>query len=214
MIEASASELSTATEPTLYAQPLLRSRNQYLVLEAHRALWLQHRRPPYRSELEAQTGLRSGQVRHALEALSRIGLSVPTQGRPNARTWARNIDPVREYSVDTAERNAIVAALDFTGGNARLAARLLGIGRVTLHRRVDMFELKPLLSSIRCGLLPKCSRPPPTMDQAMRWAIIAALLKSNGCIRRAAALLRVGRTALYRGMRSYDLGDVYTVRRC
>ena len=60
---------------------------------------------------------------------------------------------VRSFSVDTSdeleslridfwERKLIKQALERTGGNVPEAARLLGIGRATLYRKVDEYGLK------------------------------------------------------------------------
>lgn len=40
------------------------------------------------------------------------------------------------------EKNAILSALRFTQGNRDLAARLLGIGRTTMYRKLEQFRIE------------------------------------------------------------------------
>jgi hypothetical protein len=44
--------------------------------------------------------------------------------------------------IETAERDAIVRALDLAGGNKSTAAELLGIGRTTLYRRLRQLHIE------------------------------------------------------------------------
>jgi len=48
--------------------------------------------------------------------------------------------------IPSVERELIIAALAETGGNQVQAARLLGITRATLRKRVDKFQIKQELS--------------------------------------------------------------------
>jgi len=41
------------------------------------------------------------------------------------------------------EKNAILAALSFTTGNKELAAKLLGIGKTTLYRKIKRYNINP-----------------------------------------------------------------------
>jgi two-component system, NtrC family, response regulator HydG len=45
--------------------------------------------------------------------------------------------------VDAGERGRLLAAIDRSGGNRAAAARLLGIGRTTLYRKLKALGLDP-----------------------------------------------------------------------
>ncbi|PKP15552.1 MAG: sigma-54-dependent Fis family transcriptional regulator, partial [Bacteroidetes bacterium HGW-Bacteroidetes-22] len=46
-----------------------------------------------------------------------------------------------KHRLDDAERESIARALRTTGGNMLAAARLLGIGRTTLYRKIEKYRL-------------------------------------------------------------------------
>ena len=54
--------------------------------------------------------------------------------------WARR-DPARKI-IPTMEREMIIQALKETNGNQVHAAKLLGITRATLRKRVDKFQIQ------------------------------------------------------------------------
>lgn len=47
------------------------------------------------------------------------------------------------YSLKETERQQIIEALQETGGNATQAAKLLGIGRSTLYKRIKRYGIEP-----------------------------------------------------------------------
>jgi sigma-54 dependent transcriptional regulator, acetoin dehydrogenase operon transcriptional activator AcoR len=53
---------------------------------------------------------------------------------PAVSSWLRRRPSRRPARPETAERDAIIWALDATGGNKSEAADLLGMGRTTLYR--------------------------------------------------------------------------------
>jgi transcriptional regulator of acetoin/glycerol metabolism len=50
--------------------------------------------------------------------------------------------PALPLNLRELERNAIVAALQVAGGNRVEAARLLGIGKTTIYRKIKDYALK------------------------------------------------------------------------
>lgn len=58
--------------------------------------------------------------------------------------WSQKEDSSSCISIDGAEEHAIAQAIDVAGGNLSQAARLLGIGRTTLYRKLNKYpHLKP-----------------------------------------------------------------------
>jgi len=50
--------------------------------------------------------------------------------------------PAAAFSLDLSEKRAILQALEFTGGHRGKAAQLLGIGRVTLYRKLKQYRIR------------------------------------------------------------------------
>jgi hypothetical protein len=82
------------------------------------------------------------ELRHVLEDV--------VAGAPSAIIDSRQLpDHLRRGSrarqrtlIETAERDAIIRALDLAGGNKSTAAELLGIGRTTLYRRLRQLHIE------------------------------------------------------------------------
>ncbi len=89
-------------------------------------------------------------LREALEKITKLA-----GGDPNRPDWdpadaVELVETAIGKSVEsedlrmvTAERRAIARALASAGGNRRRAARILGIGKTTLYRKIDQFGLDP-----------------------------------------------------------------------
>jgi hypothetical protein len=85
--------------------------------------------------------------------------ALPTERRETPVDDARQVVPLREL-----ERREILKALEVTDGNVTTAARLLGLGRATLYRRLGELRLLPELSlehepSAQDGHVPPSARP-------------------------------------------------------
>ena len=62
---------------------------------------------------------------------------------PGASRVLAEDDPADLPSLDEVERRHILKVLGATGGNKRLAARILGLDRKTLYRKLEKYELDP-----------------------------------------------------------------------
>ena len=65
----------------------------------------------------------------------------PVLDRSAIRRGMRPDEPIPPGSLDDAERRHIARMLEFTGGNKRRAAGLLGISRSTLLNKIRRYEL-------------------------------------------------------------------------
>ena len=104
------------------------------------------------------------------------------------------------------ERQAIEAALSHTGFNLDEAARLLGMGRTTLFRRVKDYgfhRTKPLSPTVA----------PIGLAELERAAIRAALARAAFNVAEAARLLGIDRTTLIRKVKAHDLRKLLLVGR-
>ena len=54
---------------------------------------------------------------------------------------------MNSYSLEAHERDAIITAYRASRGNLTKTARILGIGRATLYRKLDKFGLEHLKTS-------------------------------------------------------------------
>lgn len=70
-----------------------------------------------------------------------LNVTHPTVDRSAIRRGLRPDEPVPPGSLDDAERRHIARMLEFTGGNKRRAAGLLGISRSTLLNKIRRYEL-------------------------------------------------------------------------
>ena len=66
-------------------------------------------------------------------------LDLPLDTKP--RTPLRVLEPQPAQDLSSHEMNAIVAALESTGGNIRLAARQLNVSRGGLYNKMSRFGL-------------------------------------------------------------------------
>jgi two-component system, NtrC family, response regulator HydG len=108
----------------------------------------QHGRPGLELSAEARHKLRAaswpGNVRQLRNVLDSAVVLAPGDRIEAAALVLRDIDT--ESALDTLridhwERKLIVEALARTGGNVPEAARLLGIGRATLYRKLDEYHI-------------------------------------------------------------------------
>jgi transcriptional regulator of acetoin/glycerol metabolism len=97
--------------------------------------------------LRMQIGLEGAEIRFArdeyearrvLDAMGREDASTASQP-PQEGPWTRpgEILPFEEY-----ERRILQHALTTTGWNVKQAAARLGIGRATLYRKIDRYDLR------------------------------------------------------------------------
>lgn len=70
-----------------------------------------------------------------------LDVTHPAMDRSALRRGLRPDAPVPPGSLDDAERRHIARMLEFTGGNKRRAAGLLGISRSTLLNKIRRYEL-------------------------------------------------------------------------
>lgn len=70
-----------------------------------------------------------------------LDLVQPALDRSAIRRGLRPDEPVPPGSLDDAERRHIARMLEYTGGNKRRAAGLLGISRSTLLNKIRRYEL-------------------------------------------------------------------------
>src|SRR5579859_1939413 len=102
------------------------------------------------------------------------------------------------------ESQAIMNALVQTGGDTTLTARLLGIGRTTVYRRVEQYQLGE-------HLRPAPQLPEPQavvlLTELESQAIANALAHTGGNAALTARLLGIGRTTVYRRVKQYQLGE-------
>jgi DNA-binding NtrC family response regulator len=80
------------------------------------------------------------QLRNVID--SAVVLADGTQIKPEDLGLRDTSDELESLRIDFWERKLIKQAIERTGGNIPEAARLLGIGRATLYRKVDEYSLK------------------------------------------------------------------------
>ena len=104
-------------------------------------------------------------------------------------------DPVGEpMTMAEAERQVIARVVAHCHGNLSRTARLLGIGRTTVCRKVKLYGID-------------LGRPPrPPRQRIERKAIAKALRRHHGRLMDAAQLLRVSPRTVYRTLKHYGIG--------
>jgi len=88
---------------------------------------------------EAFEAIRDGAYDFLTKPLGRDRFSVAIRRAVERRQMARALERLRNdevLHVETLERRAIARALEKTNGNVERAAKLLGMGRATLYRRL------------------------------------------------------------------------------
>jgi Nif-specific regulatory protein len=80
------------------------------------------------------------QLRNVID--SAVVLADGTQIKPEDLGLHDTSDELESLRIDFWERKLIKQAIERTGGNIPEAARLLGIGRATLYRKVEEYDLK------------------------------------------------------------------------
>ena len=80
------------------------------------------------------------QLRNVID--SAVVLAEGTQIKPEDLGLRDTSDELESLRIDFWERKLIKQAIERTGGNVPEAARLLGIGRATLYRKVEEYNLK------------------------------------------------------------------------
>jgi two-component system response regulator HydG len=85
--------------------------------------------------VERAVALSSGSVLHSGDLPS--NLQLPSSVRPSSALASEGIMPLREL-----EKRAILQAIKELGGDKLMAARLLGIGKTTLYRKLKEYELE------------------------------------------------------------------------
>jgi DNA-binding NtrC family response regulator len=73
------------------------------------------------------------------EAIGGKSVSLSSDGRQESNGDASRIWFEMPATIDEIEREAIEATLHFTKGDKSRAARLLGIGRKTLYRKLEQY---------------------------------------------------------------------------
>ena len=89
-----------------------------------------------RNVIERACMLSEGRILSEREVLAALGGVRPSRGAA-----ARPADPVEEFEPEL-DRHRVEQVLQQVGGNRSAAARLLGISRRALYRRLDMFGLR------------------------------------------------------------------------
>ena len=74
-----------------------------------------------------------------------LDLSLPELDPAGLRRLLQPMEPAAPDSLEAAERRHIARALEFTGGNKRRTAHLLGIARSTLLSKVRKYGLDTLV---------------------------------------------------------------------
>jgi DNA-binding NtrC family response regulator len=77
--------------------------------------------------------------------LGRKELKPEQRIEPSGSYWSgpiKEAEIAEDFSVDEMERDLIQKALNFTKGNRKKAAQLLGIGERTLYRKLDKYKLR------------------------------------------------------------------------
>ena len=94
--------------------------------------------------IERLVALNSGPVLHLADLPTGL-MNYWRSGRPQAAPAAApaSDDPAPVLSLDEIEKRAILDALAFTRGDHLKAARLLGIGRTTLYRKLRQYGIAP-----------------------------------------------------------------------
>jgi transcriptional regulator of acetoin/glycerol metabolism len=82
------------------------------------------------------------ELRRLLDAVVATSSSAVIDSRQLPEHLTRGNRARQMTLIETAERDAIVRALDLAGGNKSTAAELLGIGRTTLYRRLRQLRIK------------------------------------------------------------------------
>jgi len=106
-----------------------------------------------------------------------------------------------EKELEDGAKELYLKALEITGGNRTRAAKLLGIGRATLYRKLERFGLNtknPELEILR--------EEKADLDELSRELYLRALRKAKGNVTLAAKLLGVGRATFYRKLKQYKIG--------
>src|SRR5688572_26003302 len=100
-------------------------------------------------------------------------------------------------TLDELERQAVEAALASTGFNLNAAAALLGMGRTTLARKVQLYGLrrKPLSTTT----------PPMALADLERAAMEAALVSTRCNVAEAARRLGISRSTLIRKVKAHGV---------
>jgi DNA-binding protein Fis len=123
-----------------------------------------------------------------------------------------------DLSWPTAEKAAIIHALEFSRGNKRHAARVLRIGKTSFYRKLAEYDLEGLCDELRAEFgfprhnghspAPKDRPPEFSIQQAEREAIARALQHSAGKVVPASRLLKLGKTTVRRKLREFEAAGV------
>jgi transcriptional regulator of acetoin/glycerol metabolism len=124
-------------------------------------------------------------------------------GAERAADAVPTIDSSPPPSLAAYERSAILRALAESGGEVPAAAKLLGEGKSTLYRRMQILRIpkgtpEPGSFLVIAG--------PPTLEAYERAALERARAEAGGDIQAAAKLLGIGKSTMYRKVERHGIG--------
>jgi transposase len=108
---------------------------------------------------------------------------------------ASQIETIPTLNVSDLEELAITRALTEAGGSVGKAAKLLGIGRATLYRRVEAFGLLHKARGKGRARAKKTNRPPTAAETTALEATLTSLIQRFGISRTRSLLARLEKRA-------------------
>jgi transcriptional regulator of acetoin/glycerol metabolism len=147
------------------------------------------------AQSERQPGRAPGSPRRRRAALARVNGSGAAAPGPTSSSRI-------PLSLEAYERSAILRALAEGGGGVPAAAKLMGEGKSTLYRRMQFLGIPKGTSKPGSYLV---IDGPPTMDSYERAALERAMAEAGGSRLRAAKLLGVGKSTMYRRLERYGI---------
>ncbi len=142
---------------------------------------------------------------------ARSDRELPRATRPYVMTPARRAEhptlpssagSALPLSFDAYERAAYQRAISETGGDLQAAAKLLGIGKTTIYRRVAALGVRVDGS----GKPPFVTDEPVSLENYERLVWLRALDQAGGDAQAAAKLLGVGKSTIYRWLAKHETG--------
>ena len=144
----------------------------------------------------------------------RLGLVSAETGRSNLPSSPepliapiRKVEPLETLNdgvcqrLEDIEKQAILIALRRAGNDKVLAARMLGIGRTSIYRKLGQYssDSKALSTSVSTNLATENG----PLDETEKHRILTAMQANENDRQLVAQILGIGRTTLYRRLREY-----------